>query len=85
MSAVLVKLKQVGQIKSDELAQLCGMTERDINKALYPHVAAGRVMSCTVYQGSKRVGMEYRLSGTVPRVRPGPKVAAAKNNTAHKE
>lgn len=74
MSAVLVKLKQLGQVLSADLASHCGITERDVNAALYPLVATGKVMSCTVYQGSKKVGIEYRLSGTLPRVRPGPKV-----------
>ena len=78
MSAVLNKLKQFGQVMSTELANYCGVTERDVNTALYPLVANGKVMACTVYQDSKKVGTEYRLSGTIPRSRPGPKVGATK-------
>jgi hypothetical protein len=74
MSEVLNKLQQLGQVLSKDLASHCGLTERTINEKLYPHVMAGRVMACAVYQDGKKVGMEYRSSGTIPRSRPGPKL-----------
>lgn len=76
MSAVLVKLKQIKQAKSVELAEMCGITERDVNKALYPLVASGQVMACKC-TGSKGKSIEYRLTGTLLAARPGRKPGAA--------
>lgn len=78
MSEVLNKLQQLGQCLSSELASHMGTSQRAINEALYPHVMAGRVMACAVYQDGKKVGIEYRLSGTIPRSRPGPKIGGMK-------
>lgn len=77
MSEVLNKLKVLGQCLSSELASHLSMTQRSVNAALYPHVARGDVMSCTVITGGKKQ-IEYRLSGTFPRVRPGPKIEGSK-------
>jgi hypothetical protein len=73
MSEVLNKLKQLGQCLSSELASHLRMTQRAVNEALYPHVISGNVMSCTVITNGRKQ-IEYRLSGTIPRSRPGPKL-----------
>jgi hypothetical protein len=49
------------------------MSQKAVNAALYPHVANGSVMSCTVITNGRKQ-IEYRLSGTLPHVRPGPKI-----------
>lgn len=77
MSTVLVKLKQLGQCLDSDLAAHCEMSRRAVMNDLYPHVESGKVMACVVMDASgKRTGIEYRLSGTIPRSRPGPKVGA---------
>jgi hypothetical protein len=73
MSEVLNKLKVLGQCLSSELASHLSMTQRAVNAALYPHVVSGNVMSCTVITNGRKQ-IEYRLSGTLPHVRPGPKI-----------
>ena len=77
MSAVLEKLKHLGQCLSSELASHLKKSQRSIDAALYPHVVSGAVMACTVIRG-KKVETEYRLSGTIPRNRPGPKIGGSK-------
>lgn len=72
---ILSKLKQLGQVLSSDLASHCGVTERTVNEALYPHIANNEVMACSVIKGGKK-SIEYRLTGTIPRSRPGPKVGA---------
>ena len=73
MSEVLNKLKVLGQCLSSELASHLGMTQKAVNAALYPHVVSGNVMSCTVITNGRKQ-IEYRLSGTLPHIRPGPKI-----------
>ena len=83
MNDILLKLKQTGQILSKELADCCGVSERSVNQTLYPHIAAGRVMACKVIGPDMTcLGTEYRLAGTHPRCRPGPKVGGATNMEA---
>ena len=78
MSEVINKLKQIGQCLSSELASHLGMSQKAVNAALYPHVASGNVMSCTVITNGRKQ-IEYRLSGTLPHVRPGPKIGGSRN------
>ena len=73
MSEVLNKLRQLGQCLASDLASHLRTSQRAVNQALYPHVVSGDVMSCTVIQNGRK-DIEYRLSGTLPHIRPGPKV-----------
>ena len=82
MSRALLILKQQGQIMSSDLASLCDMNERKLVADLYPSVASGAVMACTVVRDGEKVGIEYRMSGTFPKVRPGPKIGATQEKRA---
>jgi hypothetical protein len=71
---LLERLRQVGQSLDSELAERHGLRVAAVNAELAPHVAAGRVVSCVIRSPrGKQLGIEYRLSGDLPRVRPGPK------------
>lgn len=74
MNRVLTILQQQGQMLSGELAKLAGMSERALHEEIYPHTIRGDVMSCKIIRGGKTVCVEYRMGGTFPKVRPGPKV-----------
>lgn len=70
----LITLKRMGQVMSKDLAKKLKCSERTLSVELYPHVAAGTVMSCRKYDGrGKCLGVEYRLSGTIPASKRGPK------------
>lgn len=71
---LLQRLRQIGQALDSELAERSGMTAAQVNAELADDVAASRVVCCHV-RSPKGVplGIEYRISGTYPRVRPGPK------------
>jgi hypothetical protein len=79
MSVVLTLLKDASDdgksMMIEELAKHTRRSAKDVNAELYPHVAAGRVMACTVIKGGKR-STEYRLTGTLLVTRPGPKAGS---------
>lgn len=82
MTVVLEALQRNGQIMSAHLAELCRVTERTVHTNLYPHVVSGAVMACKVFgPDNKLIGTEYRLSGTYPKARPGPKVGGKQHKT----
>jgi len=79
MTQSLMLLKKQGQIISSDLAALCNISEQDLIDELYPHVASGAVMACDVIRDGKK-SVEYRLTGSFPKVRPGPKIGGSKCN-----
>lgn len=79
MIDVFIALKKSGQTMSKDLANKLKISQRTLAVELYPHIAAGRVMSCLVKDGrGKLLGTQYRISGVIPETRPGPKPGATK-------
>jgi hypothetical protein len=71
---LLERLRQTGQALDRELADRHGLRVAAVNDELAPHVAAGRVVSCVIRSPrGKQLAVEYRMSGSFPRLRPGPR------------
>jgi hypothetical protein len=71
---LLERLRQTGQALDAELAERHGLRVAAVNDELAPHVAAGRVVSCVIRSPrGKQLAVEYRMSGSFPRLRPGPR------------
>ncbi len=71
---LLERLRQTGQALDSELAERHGLRVAAVNAELAPHVAAGRVVSCVIRSPrGKQLAVEYRMSGSFPRLRPGPR------------
>ena len=80
MKDVFAALKKSGQILSGDLAKVAQTNERTVSVQLRPHIANGTVMACRVFDGGgKLLGTEYRISGTIPQSRPGPKIGSTMN------
>ncbi len=74
---VLEALKKAGQVRADKLANTLGITQRTLAAKLYPHLTAGDVMSCRILDGNGTlIAVEYRMGGTFPISKPGPKIGS---------
>ena len=80
MKDVFGALKKSGQILSHDLARVSHTNERTVATQLQPHIKNGTVMSCRVLDGDGKLkGIEYRISGTIPAMRPGPKIGSTRS------
>lgn len=72
----LVLLRAHGQLESADLADQCGLTERELHARLYPAIVAGDVLQCSLTRAGQPAGHRYRWSGWIPSRSPGRRAGA---------
>jgi hypothetical protein len=81
----LVLLRAHGQLDSNDLADQCGLKERELHARLYPAIVAGDVLQCHLIRAGKHVGHQYRWSGWTPPRSPGRISGATRAAAEHED